>query len=112
MGGDGLSDRARELRRDMTDAERRLWRHLRERQRLGCKFRRQVPVGDYIVDFACFEMKLVIEVDGSQHMDREERDAKRTRWLESEGFRVLRFWNNEVLEQIDGVLSVIEEALE
>ena len=103
-------DRARELRRNMTDAERALWRRLRMRQLAGQRFRRQQPIGDYIVDFACPAARLVVEVDGGQHAE-EERDAARTRWLESRGYRVLRFWNNEVLGQIDGVLAVIEESL-
>jgi len=104
-------DRARELRRNMTDAERALWRHLRRKQVAGRRFRRQQPIGEYIVDFACLEKKLVVEVDGGQHAE-EERDAARTRWLEGRGYRVLRFWNTEVLGQMDSVLAAIEESLQ
>ena len=98
---------ARSLRRDMTDAERLLWRHLRQRQIEGYKFRRQHPVGHYIVDFACLEACLIVEVDGGQHADREEYDVERTAWLEGQGFRVLRFWNTDVLANIDGVREII-----
>jgi very-short-patch-repair endonuclease len=102
--------RARELRAQMTDAERTLWRELR-RRRLGARFRRQVPFGPYIADFASFEHRLVIEVDGGQHADQEGYDAMRSDFLESQGYRVLRFWNNEVLGNIDGVLLEIARAL-
>jgi len=103
---------ARDLRRDMTDAERLLWRYLRRRQLAGRKFRRQHPVGKYIVDFVCIKEGLIVEVDGGQHADREEQDAARTVWLEGQGFRVLRFWNNEVLANIEGVREVIRRAVE
>ena len=105
--GGNKTTRARELRKNPTDAERRLWRTLRYRQVLGCRFRRQAEIGPYIVDFVCFEKRLVIEVDGGQHAGQEEYDAGRTAWLESQGFRVIRFWNNQVLEEIDGVQEVI-----
>jgi very-short-patch-repair endonuclease len=104
------TQRARELRRNMTDAERALWRRLR-RGTLGGKFRRQAPVGQYIVDFACLEARLVVEVDGGQHAE-SRGDDERDRWLASQGFRVLRFWNNDVLGNIRGVLEVIAEALQ
>jgi very-short-patch-repair endonuclease len=91
----------------MTDAERLLWRHLRQRQVEGYKFRRQHPVGHYIVDFACLEGCLIVEVDGGQHADRKGYDRERTAWLEEQGFRVLRFWNTDVLGNIDGVREVI-----
>jgi very-short-patch-repair endonuclease len=97
--------RARALRQSMTDAERRLWRYLR-RHFLGVHFRRQVPIGSYIVDFACLRRKLVIEVDGGQHLESEE-DLVRDRWLKEQGYRVLRFWNHEVLRNTEGVLEVI-----
>jgi very-short-patch-repair endonuclease len=84
----------------MTDAERKLWQALRKRQLLGMKFRRQVPIGRYFVDFVCFEKKLVIEVDGSQHKELFEYDGKRTAWLNSRGFKVLRLWNNDVLNNL------------
>jgi very-short-patch-repair endonuclease len=105
--------RARELRRDMTQHERKLWRGLREALP-DAHFRKQVPMGIYIADFACHRAKLIIEVDGSQHGTDEGKaqDAARSAFLESEGYRVLRFWNNEVNLNLDGVLTVIAEALE
>jgi very-short-patch-repair endonuclease len=102
--------RARRLRRDATDAEHKLWYRLRSRGIDGCKFVRQEPIGPYIVDFICRERRLVIEVDGGQHAT-DPRDALRDRWLNAHGYRVLRFWNNEVLGNIDGVLEVIASAL-
>ena len=98
---------ARNLRREMTDAEQLLWRHLRRRQIKGQKFRRQHPLGRYIVDFACLEARLIVEVNGGQHADREGQDAARTAWLEQKGYRVLRFWNNDVLGNLEAVLQVI-----
>src|SRR5919108_1670960 len=103
--------RSRQLRRSMTEAERQLWRHLRERQMEDYKFRRQHPLGDYVVDFICLDAGLVIEVDGGQHMERSDYDWVRTRWLEEQGFRVLRFWNHEVLHQLEEVKAVIWRAL-
>lgn len=105
-------DFSRKLRHELTDAELRLWRHLRSRQILGLKFRRQHPCGKYILDFACIEAQLVIEVDGGQHSEQSAQDNERTLWLESTGWKVLRFWNNEVLENTEAVLSVIYKALE
>ena len=102
---------ARQLRRQMTDAEASLWHHLRNRALMGCKFRRQHPIGPYIVDFACIERKLVIELDGGQHADNAS-DLARTRWIQANGYRVLRFWNNDALRQQQVVLAVILEALE
>jgi very-short-patch-repair endonuclease len=101
--------RSRELRREMTDAERTLWQVLR-RDALGVRFRRQQPFGPYILDFACLETRLVIEVDGGQHLDN---DANRRRdaFLAKEGYRVLRSWNNEVLQNIDGVTQVLHSAI-
>lgn len=98
-------DRARRLRRDMTDAERALWRILRSRLLDGWKFRRQVPLGPYIADFASHSARLVVEADGGQH-DRES-DAARTSFLEGEGYRVLRFWNNDILTNPEGVATTI-----
>ncbi|TAN72272.1 MAG: DUF559 domain-containing protein [Gallionella sp.] len=95
---------AKELRGNMTDAERLLWYHLRAHRLSGMKFKRQQPLGDYIVDFVCFGARLVIEVDGGQHLDNMQ-DQRRDTWLRSQGFEVLRFWNNEVLEQTDAVLE-------
>lgn len=83
----------------------------RRRQLGGCYFRRQAPIGDYIVDFACFERNLVVEVDGGQHTVRVAQDTKRSEWLESQGYRVLRFWNNDVLQNVDGVVDTILAAL-
>ncbi len=98
---------ARHLRKNMTDAERLLWHHLRHRQLDHGRFRRQAPIGPYIVDFVCFERKLIIELDGGQHALRTEEDEARTRWLNSQGFRVQRFWNNLVFEDRDAVLEAI-----
>lgn len=104
-------DFSRKLRSEMTDAESCLWRRLRARQIHGLKFRRQHPVGKYILDFACIEARLVIEVDGGQHYELQNQDSKRSAWLESQGWKVLRFWNNEVLQNIEGVLAEVLNAL-
>lgn len=103
--------RARELRNNPTEAERARWKHLRLRQLEGQKFRRQQPLGRYIVDFVCLETRLIIELDGGQHAGQGASDAERTAWLEAHGFRVLRFWNHEVLRNIDAVKEVIRGAL-
>lgn len=103
-------DRARRLRKNMTDAERLLWRYLR-RKALGHKFRRQVPVGPYIVDFLCLEKEMIIEVDGGQHFENAD-DKVRDTWLLSEGYKVIRFWNSEVLGNIEGVLYAIQTELQ
>jgi very-short-patch-repair endonuclease len=105
------TDSGRALRRRSTDAERLLWRLLRGRQLTGLKFRRQQPVGRYVVDFVCLEQRLVIEVDGGQHAWRREADDEREAWLARQGYRVLRFWNNEVLRQPDAVLRSIDRAV-
>jgi very-short-patch-repair endonuclease len=103
--------RARELRKNMTEAEKRLW-YLMRRHNLETKLiRRQVPVGDYIIDFACLAERLLIEIDGGQHAAQAEQDARRTAWLEQRGFRVIRFWNNDVLGNTEGVLEMIVAAL-
>ena len=91
----------------MTDSERILWNHLRAKRMNNLKFRRQQPIGNYIVDFICFEKKLIIEVDGGQHMENEETDLKRTQWLKENGYQVIRFWNNEVLHNCRGVLEEV-----
>jgi very-short-patch-repair endonuclease len=101
---------ARHLRRVMTDAERRLWYQLRNRTLMRCKFRRQHPVGPYIADFACIEARLIVELDGGQHLD-SNHDRDRARFLQSKGYRVLRFWNNEVLTKTDAVLAAIHDVL-
>jgi len=103
---------ARELRKSMTDAERKLWRSLRLRQIYGHKFRRQFPLGNFIVDFVCLEMHLIIEVDGGQHADEKYGDAQRDAWLMAQNFRVLRYWNNQVLNELDAVLADIARVLE
>ena len=107
-----LTKRARELRRDQTDAEWKLWSRLRNRQLSGYKFRRQFAVGKYIVDFVCLERRLVIELDGGQHSEQEAYDERGTKFLAAEGFEVLRIWNPIVFEETDGVLSTILDALE
>jgi very-short-patch-repair endonuclease len=102
---EGGFDRARRLRRDATEAEKALWVRLRNRGFEGLKFRRQYPIGRYIVDFCCEQNALVIELDGGQHADAVLKDAERTRYLESKGFRVVRFWNNDVLGNMEGALE-------
>ena len=106
-----MKQRARKLRAEATDAERALWARLRRRQVLGFKFRRQQPLGQYIVDFVCFETRLIVEVDGSQHCEQQSYDEARTQWLESQGYGVLRFWNNEVLDSTESVVEAIAEQL-
>jgi very-short-patch-repair endonuclease len=101
----------RALRRTMTDAERKLWSILRSRQFDGLKFRRQHPYEDYILDFVCLEEKLVIEVDGGQHQERLTEDSIRTKALENAGFRVLRFWNHDVLQKPEAVAEQIVQAV-
>ncbi len=96
----------------MTDAESRLWMRLRREQIPGFRFRRQVPIGTYVADFACLKAHLVIEVDGSQHARDVQQDQRRTAWLASQGYRVLRFWDNEVLLQTDGVVDSIYQTLQ
>jgi len=103
--------RARTLRRNSTEAETRLWNRVRRNQLDGHHFRRQLPIGPYIIDFACSTQSLVVEVDGGQHSGRIEQDITRTAYLDEQGFRVLRFWNNEVLDNTDGVVEVILSAL-
>ena len=112
-GRDGGMDtgKARELRKNMTEVEKTLWKHLRLRQFEGYKFRRQQPIGNYIADFVCFEKRLIIEVDGGQHAERVEYDSSRKEWLEGQGFRILRFWNNQVLKEIEGVKEVVMSEL-
>jgi very-short-patch-repair endonuclease len=102
-----LASNARYLRNNNTDAERLLWRHLRNSQLEGVKFRRQQVIENYIVDFVSYAPKLVIELDGSQHMNNQLSDEQRNTCLRSNGFTVLRFWYNEVFENLEGVLEVI-----
>jgi adenine-specific DNA-methyltransferase len=103
-------DHARRLRREQTDVERTLWKALRSRQLSGLKFRRQHPVGPYIVDFCCLELKLAIELDGGQHALQTDADARRSQSLARKGYCVLRFWNHEVLMNLEGVLQRIAES--
>jgi very-short-patch-repair endonuclease len=102
---------ARRLRRDQTDAERKLWSRLRDRRLFGARFRRQYPIGPFVTDFCCTETKLVIELDGGQHALQKRSDAERTAFLEGQGYHVLRFWDNDVLTNMEGVLHRIVEAL-
>jgi very-short-patch-repair endonuclease len=104
-----MSERARRMRRDKSDAEVRLWRALRDLNRRGFQFRQQAPIGPYIADFCDHSAKLVLEVDGAQHGESKGlvADRRRTRWLESQGYRVRRFWNHEVLTNFDGVETEI-----
>ncbi len=103
--------RARDLRNHPTEAEYKLWGYLRARQFGNVKFRRQAPIGNYIVDFVSYERRLIIELDGEQHAEQQVYDAQRTEWLESQGFTVVRFWNADVFENIDGVLTVLASRL-
>ncbi|MFZ2525810.1 MAG: endonuclease domain-containing protein [Candidatus Ferrigenium altingense] len=106
-----LLDNAKSLRRNLTDAEQKLWYHLRAHRFMGRKFKRQKPIGRYVVDFVCLEEKLVIELDGGQHAENIEYDKARDSWLRSEGYTVLRFWNNELMNEMEGVLEQIRLAL-
>jgi very-short-patch-repair endonuclease len=101
--------RAKSMRTEMTDAERALWMQLRAHRLDGLRFRRQTPIGPYIVDFVCHERRLVVELDGGQHAE-SQHDIRRDRWLESKGYRVLRFWNSDVFQNRDGVLETIVSA--
>ena len=103
-----MNEAARKLRINATDAERKLWRKLRELRPSGSHFRRQVQIGAFIVDFACMKAKTVVEVDGGQHAESEQ-DKVRDRFLIANGYRVLRFWNSEVMQNLDGVMQVIAE---
>jgi len=104
-------ERARELRKNSTDAEKALWKHLRLRQVGGNKFRNQQIIGQYIADFVCLEKCLIIEVDGGQHSEESAHDRGRDKWLAEQGFRVLRFWNNQVLQETEAVKETIQQAL-
>ena len=102
-----LSTVAKELRKRSADAEKLLWKYLRLEQLEGLKFRRQQPIDNYIVDFVCLKKRIIIEVDGGQHSEEKEKDRERDNYLKKQGFEVLRFWNNEVLTNVEGVLEVI-----
>jgi very-short-patch-repair endonuclease len=109
-GAKSLTKTARNLRSRMTDAERKLWYALRDRRFQSFKFRRQVPVGPYVADFLSFTSRLVLEVDGGQHAE-SARDARRDSWFAENNFRVVRFWNNEVLSNLEGVLTILASEL-
>ena len=104
--------RAKELHRNMTPAEAKLWAHLRAHRVKNVHFRNQHAIGNYVVDFCAPRRKLIIELDGSQHLEQEEYDQERTKYLESLGYKVIRFWNNEVLNNIEGVMLAIIHTLE
>jgi very-short-patch-repair endonuclease len=103
--------RAGELRRELTPAEKKLWAHLRERQFNGIKFRKQHALGRFIADFISIKSRLIIELDGSQHLDQAQYDVERTRYFESKGYQVLRFWNHQVMNDMNGAMRAIELAL-
>ncbi|HEX9024438.1 MAG TPA: endonuclease domain-containing protein [Geobacteraceae bacterium] len=105
-----LTEAAKELRKRMTDAESILWKRLKAKQLDGLKFRRQEQLGRFIVDFVCFEKGIIIEADGGQHAVEMEKDEERTQWLNSQGYTVLRFWNNDILSNTDGVMEAIKSA--
>ena len=107
-----LQQRARTLRAQSTDAERHLWRELRRRRIGGYRFRRQVPIAGFVADFACLEARLVIELDGREHLERKSYDDERDRTLAAQGFRVLRFWDNDVFHDTEAVLDAILRSLE
>jgi len=113
MGNNLIAEAARELRQRQTEAEKILWFRLRDRQLCGVKFRRQEPIGNYIVDFVSFEKKLILEIDGNPHKEIETKinDNQRTLWLQGEGFRVLRFWNADILSDLGKVIEKIKENL-
>jgi very-short-patch-repair endonuclease len=108
-----LNPIARTLRKRSTNTEARLWRYLRDKRIDGFKFRRQHPIGRYVVDFVCLEKRLIVEADGGQHNESEKKakDRERDEWLRNEGYKVLRFWDNEVFENLEGVLERIRETL-
>ena len=119
LAGEGLGERvkgtaldnAKSLRTNQTDAEQRLWYHLRAHRFMDLKFKRQKPMGRYIVDFVCEEHRLIVEIDGGQHAEQTTYDQHRDAWLRSQGYTVLRFWNNEVMQQLEGVLEQTRCAL-
>ena len=108
----GVNEFARSQRSNPTVAEDRLWQHLRRRQLSGHRFRRQHPIGPYFADFACLQQRLVVEVDGSQHIEDPERDRRRDQFLSEQGYRTLRFTNDKVLQDLDSVLEAIAQALD
>jgi len=111
MSNGKVLNNAKTLRTKQTDAEQRLWYHLRAHRFMDLKFKRQKPLGCYIVDFVCVERRLIVEIDGGQHAEQVEYDQRRDVWLRNQGYTVLRFWNNEVLQQLEGVLEQIRLAI-
>ena len=111
MSVNRMTPLARTLRRNATDVEAKLWQHLKGRQLEGAKFRRQLPIARFVADFACEEVRLVVELDGGQHAERAEHDRNRSEILEAHGYTVLRFWNSDVTENLDGVLEEIRRAI-
>ena len=107
-----LTGLAKSLRKRSTEAEKIVWQKIRAGQLNGFKFKRQQPIGPYIVDYVCFEKNLIIEIDGGQHAVEKDKDIKRDTWLQSEGFVVTRFWNNEIFENLEGVLETIIKKIE
>ncbi len=101
---------ARRLRKNATDTENFLWNHLRAKRFADFKFRRQVPIGPYIVDFVCFEKRVIVECDGGQHMEQKDKDGQRDRWFQNQGYRVLRFWDNQVFQNLEIILEEIVKA--
>jgi very-short-patch-repair endonuclease len=106
-----LTNKARSLRKNQTDVEQLVWKHLRNRQLYNYKFRRQFPIEPYIADFVCLDLKLIIELDGGQHASQIDYDNQRSLFLEQRGFKVIRFWNNDVIENTVGVLEAIHLAI-
>lgn len=106
------TQRARQLRNNMTDAERHLWQRLRSKQLNGHKFRRQFPIGNYIVDFVCLDKRIIIELDGGQHAENQNYDQIKDLWLKEQDFHILRFWNNDVLNQTEEVLQTIADCID
>jgi very-short-patch-repair endonuclease len=106
-----LLKNAKALRRNLTEAEQKLWYHLRAHRLMGRKFKRQKPLGRYVVDFVCLDEKLIVELDGGQHMENREYDHERDAWLRGQGYTVLHFWNNELLNETESVLERIRIAL-
>ncbi|GLK90692.1 endonuclease domain-containing protein [Pseudomonas turukhanskensis] len=102
-----LRDCAKGLRSEATEAERAMWYRLRDRRFMGLKFRRQVPLERYIADFVCWELKLIVELDGGQHIERAAYDQRRSQWLAEQGYTVLRYWNNQVLQEMEVVLEAM-----
>jgi very-short-patch-repair endonuclease len=107
----GMLSRAKSLRTSQTNAEQRLWYQLRAHRFMDLKFKRQKPLGPYIVDFVCLERRLIVELDGGQHAEQAVYDQQRDQWLRNQGYQVLRFWNNDVMQQLDAVLEQIRCAI-